>query len=72
MRLEWHNGHVWRNSPPLRVEEFNEDFFEYKFVIKNNGAVVSWQHGSNNIFNLKKLTLTLKELGVPSQLNAQG
>ena len=72
MRLHWNEGHVWRSQPIKVPEELNEDFFEYKLFLKNGDSVVRWQNGSNNVFNLKKLKLIIKELNVLGSLDSQG
>ena len=41
----------------------DDDYFEYKFVIRDSqGPFVRWQQGENNIFDLKRLLLTVKQL----------
>lgn len=64
LRLNWNSGHVWKNVPShFKIEDIADDYFEYKFVIretKNPGNVLRWQQGENNIFDLKRMVLTVK------------
>jgi hypothetical protein len=74
INLSWCNGDYWRKDPPVKVSDLIDDFFEYKFIVKDAtcNTVQQWQVGSNVVFDLKKLVLTLKELNIPSLLDSEG
>ena len=45
------------------MEDLAEDYFEYKFVIRdtaNPGLVLHWQSGDNMYFDFRRLMLTTK------------
>ena len=57
---------MWR-SEPIKVEDLQDDYFEYKYIMRsstNHGYVQRWQEGANNIFDLKRLVLTIKQLNL--------
>ena len=53
------------------MEDLAEDYFEYKFVIRdtaNPGQVLHWQSGDNMYFDFRRLMLTTKQLNLPAQI----
>ena len=53
------------------MEDLAEDYFEYKFVIRdtaNPGLVLHWQSGDNMYFDFRRLMLTTKQLNLPAQI----
>lgn len=50
--LEWTEGHIWRSVEPIIV---HESYFEYKYVLLEQGKVIAWEEGVNRIADLDAL-----------------
>lgn len=50
--LEWTDGHIWRSVEPIIIRE---SYFEYKYVLLEEGKVVAWEEGVNRIADLDAL-----------------
>ncbi|TNV76431.1 hypothetical protein FGO68_gene1323 [Halteria grandinella] len=73
LSLVWHSDHNWKSNI-IPVEELAEDYFEYKFIIResqNTENIISWQPGGNCIFDIKKLSLVIKQLNLYQQVTPQ-
>ena len=57
--LRWNDGNIWKGV----IFNENEDF-EFKFVVLNNGKVKIWEPGSNNEFQNEKLKEEIKNKNI--------
>lgn len=63
--LQWTEGHIWKSVEPIIV---NKPYFQYKYVLLQEGEVSGWEEGVDRIADLDALpqvsnTLALKSMG---------
>ena len=46
--LKWNEGNIWNGE---RTIERDINYFEFKFVVEQNGKIKFWQEGRNNTIN---------------------
>ena len=51
-QLKWTEGHIWKSTEPVIV---NKSYFEYKYVLLQEGQVIGWEEGVNRIADLEAL-----------------
>ena len=51
--MGWNEGNIWNGE---RTIERDINYFEFKFVVEQNGKIKFWQEGRNNTINLDEIT----------------
>jgi hypothetical protein len=54
LKMQWHQGHNWKLSEPLRP---TKSCFTYKFVVVGeNGKIAQWESGVDRVADLHKIS----------------
>ena len=49
LRMHWADGNIWKTTIDFSFIE--NDSFEYKYVLIENGEIKEWENGNNRLFN---------------------